>query len=430
MADIVGNTTLNSDQEIVLKLKISNKVKLKFAEFKYVPEKTIFVIVTDLKKNIISQSINLETGNEVLYLKTKKNSKYIYIEVIGSKSSIDNIFSVLGGTASSDTLTKIKENISMWLFQSYVETHTILSEKQIIFKLGIYKIYYNSTYYESSLKQLEALKPIVKSNGYTYERQGGARTKKLYEKARKLSGKTNDNWNPADVWMIKKTFDIDKISAINDLTVLNNEIALAYANKEIFPISLKHVNKDKAKLSYIDRPTTLLKVKNYNFNFKKVSLSESFNNVIIETVSGFEVRCGYKETKTLDITLEGRFSANNYQIGSLDSNTYPIHCKENYNYNVRNGKPKVDQVKSDEEFKEIVRKYSNFSNTIKDYDEAIKILNTSDEFTKQRFSNLISYMYSYLIAPKNNTEFIENMRYSYCSARKANVGSCMYILID
>jgi hypothetical protein len=430
MADIVGNTNLNKDQKIVLKSKISNKAKLKFAQFKYVPEKTIFVIVTDVKKNVISQSIDLETGKEILYLKTKKNSKYTYIEVIGSKSSIDNIFSVLGGTASSDTLTKIRENISMWLFQSCVEHNTILSEKQIILKLGIYKIYYDSSYYESSLKQLESLKPIIKSNGYTYERQSGARTKKLYEKARKLSGKTNDNWNPADVWMIKKTFDIDKISAVNDLTVLNNEIALAYANQELFPISLKNISKDKAELSYVDRPTTLLKVKTYDFNFKRVSLSESFNNVIIETASGFEVRCGYKETNTLDITLEGRFSANNYQIGSLDSNTYPIHCKENYNYTVRNGKTKVDQIKSDKEFKEIVRKYPSFSNTIKTYDDAIKILNKSDEFDKQRFSNLISYMYSYLIAPKTTNEFMDNMRYSYCSARKANVGSCMYILID
>ena len=277
MADIVGNANLNKEQELVLKPKISNKVKLKFAQYKYVPEKTIFIVVTDLKKNVISQSIDLETGKDVLYLKTKKNSKYTYIEVIGSKSNIDNIFNLLGGTASSDTLTKIRENISMWLFQSYVEQHTILNEKQIILKLGIYKIYYNSSFYQSSLKQLEALKPIVKSNGYTYERQGGARTKKLYEKARKLSGKTNDNWNPADVWMIKKTFDIDKISAINDLTVLNNEIALAYANKEIFPISLKNISKDKAELSYVDRPTTLIKLKN-TISILKKSL---FQNLLI-----------------------------------------------------------------------------------------------------------------------------------------------------
>jgi hypothetical protein len=434
MATIVGNKKYGEGHKVILKEanQIPATSKQKFASAKYTAGKSVFSIVTNIKSVKVTTVIELAAGKDSIYLKDDKNK---VIMVTGSAGSINNTFNHFTANSKSDTrvLTEVKENISMWLFQASIESGKTLKEDEIIAKLGANKKYYDSVYYESGLKQLKELKKVVKKRGYEYERQGEKLTKGLYNTARTLSKKANDNWNPADVWMIKRGYDMNKLAAIKNLDQLNTAIAAAYKKQEIIPISLKQVTGPAAKFSVVDPASQMNQKLDYDLKFEKVDLSDSFNNFIVQSKSGFAVRCGFKASATtLNVSLEGRMIGAGYQMGAVDAKQYGPHCQKDFNYTVRSGVSvsKADYDKAKEELKEMFKKYPRLSNTIKDYDHAIKLFNAGDKLTKDRFANLISYMYSFMIAPKGKSGFEDNMKYCYFSSKKITTGSCLYAIIQ
>ena len=251
--------------------------------------------------------------------------------------------------------------------------------------------------------------------------------------ARKFTKKSNDNWNPADVWMIKKSFKMDELYKSETIDELNGLIAKAYKKRDIIPISLKQVTGPSSKFSVID-PDSMMNMKlDINLEFSKVDLSDTFANFIIQTQSGFAVRCGFKASaSTLNVSLEGRFIGAGYQLGAVDAKTYAPHIKSNYKYDVRSGVgvSDTDIAKAKIELKEIFDKYKRISNTLQNYNDAIRMLNASNELTRKRFANLISYLYSFTIAPKTSKQFQENMQYCYFSSKKITSGSSMYVILQ
>jgi hypothetical protein len=69
------------------------------------------------------------------------------------------------------------------------------------------------------------------------------------------------------------------------------------------------------------------------------------------------------------------------------------------------------------------------SNTIKDYKQAEAIFNKADKLTKDRFANLVSYLYSFLMAPKGAAKFKDNMKFCYYSSKKLSNDSSLYIVV-
>ena len=70
---------------------------------------------------------------------------------------------------------------------------------------------------------------------------------------------------------------------------------MVYNKKDIIPISLKQVEKPKASSQVID-PSKLMTTKlDLDLRFDRVDLSESFNNFIVITKSGFAVRVGFNK---------------------------------------------------------------------------------------------------------------------------------------
>ena len=109
----------------------------------------------------------------------------------------------------------------------------------------------------------------------------------LYDLGRRLSQKGNDNWNPADVWMIKKDFDMKSLLKSATADELNDGISAAIKSQDLIPISLKQVEGPTAKFSVVD-PNSVGEAdpaSKMDFSFKKVDLSESFNNFILWTNS-------------------------------------------------------------------------------------------------------------------------------------------------
>ena len=321
----------------------------------------------------------------------------------------------------------------MYMFEEMVERGKVLSEDAVIKKLGSNGSKFSSVYYESSLKQTKTLKKKIKGKGFEYERQGKNKTEAVYKLARELSKKSNDNWNPADVWMIKKTFDMKKITNANSLDELNTSIANAYKKGEVYPISLKQVSNAEAEFNVIDASSQMNQKLEYDLKFEKVDLSDTYANFIVQTKSGFAVRCGFKASATtLNVSLEGRFIGAGYQLGAVDAKTFGPYIKEKFGYELRSGVgvTAAQQKKALEELKIIFGKYPRLSNTIKDFKHAEQLFKTADSLTKDRFANIISYLYAVVGLPKNTKQFEEVMTYCYFSSKKITTGACLYTILQ
>lgn len=425
MATLVGNAKYGEGHEIILKGddQLSSKVTEFFAKSGYTPNTSVFSITLEKKNPQVT--IDLGTGKDQVLL---KDSKGKIVLVVGSASAINGSFNHHSKNAKSDTkvLTEVKEIISMNIFEAFFELNKTMTEDEVI--AGLPRNYaekYDTTYYQSSIKQLAELKKYIKSKGYTYERQGQDKTASLYKQARELTKLANDNWNPADVWMIsKKITEVPKFSTVAEL---NAFIEKSFNNKTMIPISLKQVSSDRAQSEVVE-PAGARKV-DEDLSLSKVDLSDTYNNFIVQTKSGFAVRVGFKASaSTLNVSLEGRIIGAGYQMGAVDAKAYLALCQNEYKYPLRGGtavsKQQMDIAKK--ELKEIFAKYPRISNTIPNYKEAINIFENGNELTKKRFANLISYLYSFLIAPKN---FKKHLEFCYFSSKKMSDKSSLYLIL-
>jgi hypothetical protein len=433
MASITDNSKKYGEgHQVILKdrTKLSSSVLNLYAANGYQAGKSIFSIALNPSgvSNIIQYST---TGSlKTVYVKDSNNN---IVQLIGSASAINNTFNHYSTNAKSNTnlLTEVKENISMWIFEGWFTSNKILSENDIADKLGNNKKYYQTNYYESSLKQLKELKKYFPTgrHQYDYERQGGKHTAKLYKVARSLTSKAADNWNPADVWMIRSGFDMTPLYESTNFKQLNGLLAEGFQKKDIIPISLKNVTSQNATSSVIDPKKLLAQKIDIDLSFEKVDLSNTFANFIVQTKSGFAVRAGFKASATtLSVSLEGRMINAGYQLGAIDASDYRKEMTTVHNYTLRSGSVSDnDKDKAKKELKEIILKYPRFSNTITDYDQAIQILNTGDKLTQDRFCNLVSYMYGILVAP---TDFEAHMKYCYFMSKKITDKSGLYLILQ
>jgi len=431
MASIINNPKYGEGHQLVLKDKLSGSMAASFRQMSYEPGKSIFKIT--LKKTPQpTKSFKVSEGNKSILLFDKNNKKII---LEGSESGINGIFNHYSANAKSKTglLTQIKETFSLEIFKNYFELNKTLKEEQAIElvskTISVAKQNYDSVYYTSAIKQLDELKKYVKKKNYTYERQGGDRTKELYIVARKLTNKLNDNWNPGDVWMIQKNFDMKPLLQSKTASELNAKLTEAFNKKDILPISLKQVEQPKAKSSIIDPSNMMNQKLDLDLKFDRVDLSETFNNFIVITKSGFAIRCGFKASATtLNVSLEGRFINAGFQTGAVDAKVYTKEIKETHNFDLRSSEVnKNDYTVSKKELKQMFDKYNRLSNTIDNYNTAIKLFDKGNKLVKDRFANLMSYMYSFLIIPK---KFEEHMKFCYFTSKKITTDSSIYLIVQ
>ena len=431
MASIVNNPKYGEGHQLVLKGKLSGSMAASFRQMGYEPGKSIFKIT--LKKTPKpSKSFKVSDGNKNILLFDKNNKKII---LEGSESGINGVFNHFSVNAKSKTglLTQIKETFSLEIFKNYFELNKTLSEEKAIELVSNTikeaKQNYDSVYYSSAIKQLDELKKYVKKKNYTYERQGADRTRELYIVARKLTNKLSDNWNPGDVWMIQKNFDMKPLLQSKTASELNAKLTEAFNKKDILPISLKQVEQPKAKSSIIDPSNMMSQKLDLDLKFDRVDLSETFNNFIVITKSGFAIRCGFKASATtLNVSLEGRFIGAGFQTGAVDAKVYTKEIKESFNYDLRSSEVnKNDYDVAKKELKQMFSKYNRLSNTIENYNSAIKLFDKGNKLVKDRFANLMSYMYSFLIIPK---KFEDHMKFCYFTSKKITTDSSIYLIIQ
>ena len=112
-----------------------------------------------------------------------------------------------------------------------------------------------------------------------------------------------------------------------------------------------------------------------NFTLDRIDLSgksddgQYFKNCIIYTRSGYATRVAFKaSSRTLNVSLEGRFVGEKAQIGGIDAKEYRLKVKRDFNYDLRGSSVNPGMRKiADAELKEMFGKYGRLSNTIKNY---------------------------------------------------------------
>lgn len=431
MATIVNNTKYGEGHEVILKStqQIPTASRTAFAKYKFLPGVSVFKITRSPKK--VDDTIAIGTGNDSVYLIDDKNKVY---KVTGKASAINGSFNHNGNSDKSKTnlLTEVKELISMWVFEKYFENGVSITEDEIYTKLDSNKTEYKTVYYESALKQLAALKVYIKQpRGYTYERQSQNKTKNLYANARRLTRKLNDNWNPADVWMIKKTFDMSPLYNAMTSAELNGLLAEAIEAQDIIPISLKQITTPSARMSVVDSAKQLDGTVDLDFTLKEIQLTSTFANFFVVTKSKFAVRGGFKSSgQTLSVSLEGKMMGAKYQLGGIDAKWFTNLMQTDYAYRLRGGVGVNlnDMDTAKREFREIINQNGMPSGKINSYEDAIIMVDASDDLTKKRFIALMSYLYALTVKPGNKLPTL--MQQCYFSAKKISSDASVYVLIS
>jgi hypothetical protein len=143
---------------------------------------------------------------------------------------------------------------------------------------------------------------------YDGERQLENRTALIYKVAKMLGAPSNkDNWNPADIWLIKQNFNlVEFLDSCHTLNMLNNGIENEMINsKNIIPISLKQV-KSKAVLDIIDNNyvSTVSGIENAiinNIHLGYTKNTKSFGSIEVHLENDYTIHAHARSSATSDI---------------------------------------------------------------------------------------------------------------------------------
>ena len=163
--------------------------------------------------------------------------------------------------------TAKQENASKVYFRKYIESAKIPSEAELFSEVvEVYpdlakNLALRTAWMSTFQKQAEALKNYLGSNnkGYIYsrdERNGFMSFIEDIAKSR-CGVSTKDNWDPADIYMVKKTKESVIRKKLDSITKNTDEMANIYSlnaymreliqSKDLVPVSLKAISKTKTK---------------------------------------------------------------------------------------------------------------------------------------------------------------------------------------
>jgi len=441
MAHILNNPKYGEGHKVVLKdkLAVSADTQKEIMKYGYKPGQSVFVMTKRKQRPDIV--IHLTDAKTHEYMIDEKKKCVLFY---GSDSVFNATFNHFGkqGRSKTKETTTVKELISMCVFEQFMENGKTVDEDFVYDCLprNLHE-YYDKMYYESALKQLKALQLSFNKNfgstklrGYDYERQQDKLTKPMYKHANTLTKLLADNWNPGDVWMIKKGFSFDSILKSKTTAELNAQLKDAFKKKELIGISLKQVTTTAARemTLNLDKAEDL----NMDFGHKYAQITQTFNNCMVYTNSGFGARLGFKGGERVQtLSLEGRNEGAKSFAGAIDAKGYVAFVKEKYNYTLRNGNKvnlSLDESKALNEIKMIYSKYppSKLSVKFKSLQEVMNAYKSADQNTKERFCNFASYLYSFLVLPDTPKKRKEHYTWCYFVSKKMTPAGGVYILIS
>lgn len=366
------------------------------------------------------------SGSESIYVKA--GSKVYKIK--GSKSGLNSSFNHkgLGGKSDTHKTTRCKEAMSLIVFKHYSEAGETISEDDAITQLsnwGADETVYNSVYYTSAVLQLANFKKIrpIQGKKLVFEFQGDKFCKKIYAKKAELGGpKSDDNWNPADVWVFDASF-VSKIDSelgeIEHLNELNFWIRKSFLSGYLCPISLKQAT-GASKMELINPQKYKNKRLDYDFTLDRVVIAGSLKSVFIETKSGYTFKANSRAAATsTNLYLEGTFKSENFAMGAVDAKLWA----EYHNGKVLQGNSIKPTNNLLNESKKTFNKYSR------------KILKKDNDILfNPDFKSMDKILQQRYIAAASLLKFVmenykETIRWSFFTAMKVSDTNSMYVKI-
>ena len=206
-------------------------------------------IVLDPNKNFATIKVPraVEEKDNITVVKKKLKNK---IDIKGLDIAFGN-GSGAGGSSMNAAETAKQENATRFVCEHYIEKGKMPTAK------AIQKIYpnYDDGWATTFEMQASALKKWLKANkGYEYSRDEGIMPYVEKIALNKCGVRTKDSWNPADIYIVKKTKkgSIEKkLKSIGDmnteaskkLDALNDYMKSLFKKKELVGISLKKLGK-------------------------------------------------------------------------------------------------------------------------------------------------------------------------------------------
>lgn len=446
-----GHKVLIKDRTMLRKVG-SNVVNIvENRSYNIFPGKTVFELIkTKSKQKNQKYTVDVsskKTGNLEMYMmKSGTSQKYLFI---GSKSSLQNMFTHAGDGKSSksetDDKTATKELVSLCVFEEKLKTGKDATYDYVYKKLPVkLKKFFTEEFFASSQKQLKLWlskeKGRFKGQGFVFERQMDNLTKRIYKNALSLAKLNKDNWNPGDIWIVKKDLDFKVYETSTNVKQINRQLVKDYNDGNCVGISLKHLTKNQGgKIDYINLSTTRKKEAKYDFTFEECDFSaETFKNAIIYSKSGFGPRMGFKaSTSGFGVYLEGRFKGAGSQVGAIDATKIPDEINKRYKYTIRKGGTpdlKVEEPIALKEMKEMIKRHGakKISNGLDSYKHFLELYDAAPMFQKQRFCRISSFMYPYLelsFAKGGDKEFRDLLSWSYSLAKKETDVGGLYVYI-
>lgn len=446
-----GHKVLIKDKTMLRKVGNSIPALISKSTLGITPGKTVFELIKTKSKqkkpkHIIMLSPTPKGNLEAYMLKSGTSHKYLFI---GAKSSLQNMFTHAGDGKSSksdtDDKTATKELASLCVFEQklkygndvdYDFVHKCLPKKL--------QTFFTEDYFTSAQKQLKLWlskeKGRFKGKDFVFERQMDNLTKKIYKNALSIAKLNKDNWNPGDIWIVKKDLDFTVYENSTSIKEINKQLVKDYTDGCIASISLKQINPNqKGSIDYINLSPTKKKEVKFDFTFKECDFSaETFKNAIIYSKSGFGPRMGFKaSTSGFGVYLEGRFKGAGSQVGAIDATKIPEEIKRRYNYTIRKGGTpdlKVEEPIALKEMKEMISRHGadKISNGLDSYKHFVELYKKAPLFQKQRFCRISSFMYPYLelsFDKGKEKEFKDLMSWSYSLAKKETDVGGFYIFL-
>jgi hypothetical protein len=446
-----GHKVLIKDKTMLRKVGSSIPALVSKSTLGITPGKTVFELIKTKSKqknpkHTIVVSPTPKGNLEAYMMKSGTSQKYLFI---GAKSSLQNMFTHAGDGKSSksdtDDKTATKELASLCLFEQklkygndvdYNFVHKCLPKKL--------QTFFTEDYFTSAQKQLKLWlskeKGRFKGRNFVFERQLDNLTKKIYKNALSISKLNKDNWNPGDIWIVKKDLDFTVYENSTSIKQINKQLVQDYKDGCLASISLKQINPNqKGSIDYINLSATKKKEVKFDFTFKECDFSaETFKNAIIYSKSGFGPRMGFKaSTSGFGVYLEGRFKGAGSQVGAIDATKIPEEIKKRYNYTIRKGGTpdlKVEEPIALKEMKEMIKRHGakKISNGLDSYKHFLELYDKAPLFQKQRFCRISSFMYPYLelsFDKGDDKEFKDLMSWSYSLAKKETDVGGFYIFL-
>lgn len=438
MAHILNNPSYGEGHQVILKENLSNRIVTDFKKYDYIAGKTIFTMT---KKNV-SPKITYSLSDSKLFINFIDDKKRI-IKMYGSDSSFNSTFNHVGskgGKSDTNKLTEVKELISICVFEQFLKYNKKVDFDFVDkFLPANLRNYNHKEYVDSAHLQLDTWLKNEKGKfrgNYNYERQMGKFTKGMYDNVKKITDLQKDNWNPGDIWLIKNGFKMDKYEKSNNINEINKMLIEDYNKQNLVGISLKQIlPKHSPSYKKINLDNKKKQETEYDFTFDYCDLSDTFNNAIVYTKSGFAIRIGYKASSTnYNVYLEGRFKFAGVQTGAVDAKKFPDEVLKRYNYNIRKiGEP--DHLKESvialREYKKMFALHGadKMANKIKSVKQLEELYNKSEIFVKKRFCKLSSFMYPFLVSAFEKKEFKNFMEWNYHTSKKETSIGGFYIYL-